>query len=213
MTKTADITIQDFLDALGGNQSTPGGGGASALTGAQAAALVGMVIHFTLGKKKYADVQEEMAAILTECEALRAQLTTLADKDVEAFNSVVAGYGLPKATDEEKAARTAVIQAGLQKAYEVSLEIAEASMNVLKLSIPVGSKGNSNVVSDAATGAYLAYAAIQGALINVKVNLKFIKDEISVTNGTERATSVSDSATALLQEAKAACSQTLGIEV
>lgn len=213
MTTTAEMTVQKFLDALGGNQSTPGGGGASALTGAQAAALVGMTIHFTLGNKKYAHVQAEMAAMLTLAEALRAQLTALADKDVDAFNSVLAGYGLPKESAEEKAARTATIQAGLKQAMEVSMQIVEDALAVLQLATPVGGNGNSNVVSDAATGAYLAFAAIQGALINAKINLKFIKDEPYVSEWMARVTALAGEAEANLQEARSACSQTLGMEV
>lgn len=213
MTTTAELKIQEFLDALAANQSTPGGGGASALTGAQAAALVSMVINFTLGKKKYAAVEEEMTELIRKTEDLRARLTKLADKDVQAFGAVVAGYGMPRESADEKAARTAAIQAGLREAMEVSMQIAEAALEVLRTTVPAGARGNSNVVSDAATGAHLALASVQGALINVKINLKFINDRDYVQTWTERAESLAKTADSLFQKAKATCSQTLGIEV
>ena len=109
--RTADSPIVDFLDALASGQSTPGGGGAAALTGSEAAALLSMVINFTVGKKKYAAVEEAFQGYLTRTEALRSELLALADDDVAAFNGVAACYGMPKATDDEKAARTAAMQA------------------------------------------------------------------------------------------------------
>lgn len=213
MTATSEMTIGDFLDVLASNQSTPGGGGASALTGSQAAALVSMVIQFTIGKKKYAPVEDEMRSLLQLSESLRRKLAELADRDVEAFNAVVACYGMPKESAAEKSARTAAMQKALRGAMAVSVEISEASLSVLELAEPVGAKGNSNVVSDAATGAFLAYAAIRGALINVHINLKFIKDDGYVTEWSDKSKQILEQAEAALAKAKAASVQTLGIEI
>ena len=121
MAQTSQMAIGDFLDALASRQSTPGGGGAAALTGAQAAALVGMVINFTLGKKKYVDVEAEMRIYLEESERLRHELTALADQDVAAFQAVSACYSMPKATDEEKKARTSALQAAVKGRHDRSL--------------------------------------------------------------------------------------------
>lgn len=213
MGNTAETSVGAFLDALASGESTPGGGGASALTGSQAAALVSMVIRFTVGKKKYADVEAEMQDYLTKSEALREELLALADGDVDAFNAVVATYSMPKSTDEEKAARTAAMQSALKGAMEVSVAIAEASLAVIRLTEPVGAKGNSNVVSDAATAAYLGYAGLRGALINVNINLKFIKDEAYVAKWSAKRDALVQEADGAFARGRDACAETLKIAV
>ena len=177
ITSTGDASVHTFLEALAARQSTPGGGGAAALTGSQAAALVSMVINFTIGGKRYADVQDEMKKELEQSEWLRADLLDLADKDVAAFTAVSACYGMPKSTDDEKATRTAAMQAALKKAAEVPFLTAERCLAVVQMVEFVAAKGNKNVVSDAAVALYLATAALKSAMINVNVNLKFIRDE------------------------------------
>ena len=178
--QTGEMTIADFLDALAAKQSTPGGGGAAALTGSQAAALLCMVVNFTLGAKKYADVQEDMKGYLTHAEALRLRLLALADEDVTAFQGVTACYAMPKGSDEEKAARTEALQVALKEAARVPFATAESALAVMQLAEPVGAKGNRNVGSDAAVALYLAEAAIHAAVVNVNINLKFIKDDTFV---------------------------------
>ena len=128
--KTGEMTIANFLDALAAKQPTPGGGGAAALTGSQAAALLCMVANFTLGAKKYADVHEEMRGYLAQAEALRFKLLGLADEDVAAFNGVSACYAMPKESDSEKAARTEALQAALKEAARVPFVAAEAALEV-----------------------------------------------------------------------------------
>ncbi|GIV68477.1 cyclodeaminase/cyclohydrolase family protein [Caldilinea sp.] len=173
---TAEMKTIEFLDALAAGQPTPGGGGAAALTGGMAAALLSMVIHFTIGKKKYADVEAEMQEYLARTETLRRELLAAVDADAAAFDAVAATYALPKETEEQKAARTAAMQEALKHAAEVPFAVAEKCLALLQLAAPIGAKGNSNVVSDAATALYLAFAALKSALVNVNVNLKFIKD-------------------------------------
>lgn len=211
--KTGKSTIEEFLDALAAKQSTPGGGGAAALTGSQAAALLSMVANFTVGNKKYASVEEEMARYLAQSEALRLDLLAQADADADAFAGVSRCYGMPKDTDEEKAARTAALQAALQQAARVPLETAGYCVEVLKLVAPVAAKGNTNVVSDAATAAYLGYAALQSAVVNVNINLKFIKDDaFNAATGESRDRMLAEAETAL-EAGKAACREALGIEL
>jgi formiminotetrahydrofolate cyclodeaminase len=208
---TGNMTISSFLDALAAHSSTPGGGGAAALAGAQAAALVSMVINFTVGNKKYAAVEAEMTQHLQHSEALRHALLELADRDVEAFTAVAAGYALPRATDEEKAARTVAIQSALKGATLVPFATAEQCLEVLRLIAPVGAGGNSNVVSDAATALYLAEAGLRSALVNVNINLKSSKDEAFVATYTTKRDALLADAAAAYQAAKTACEETLGV--
>ncbi len=210
---TATMTVQGFLDALAAEESTPGGGGAAALAGSQAAALVSMVVRFTLGRRKYADVQAEMEGYLERSEALRQELLRLVDEDARAFDAVAACYGMPKETEEEKAARRTALQQALKGAAQVPFVTAERCLEVIHLAKPVGAKGNVNVVSDAAVAAHLAYAGLRSALINVRINLKFIRDEAFVAEWAERVGRLQQGAEALYQEALEACQQTLGVTV
>ena len=111
---TAGTPIETFLNDLASGESTPGGGAAAALTGSQAAALLSMVLNFTVGRKKYAAVEEELRGLLQRTEAMRADLLTYADKDAEAFGAVAACYSMPRSTEEEKAARTKAMQTALR---------------------------------------------------------------------------------------------------
>ena len=213
MAKITDSTLQEFLDALASGESTPGGGGAAALTGSQAAALLSMVLNFTVGRKKYAEVEAEMQAILTRTEELRGELLALVDKDAEAFGAVVACYSMPKETDAEKAARTAAMQTGMKGAMMVPFWVAEKCLELLRLAEPVGAKGNSTVVSDAATSLYLALAGVHSGLINVEINLKYIKDSAFVEEWTGKVASLRAAAAAAYAAGTTACSATLGVNV
>lgn len=208
---TAEMTIGGFLDALAAQQPTPGGGGAAALTGAQAAALVSMVINFTIGNKKYAAVEAAMHSYLAESEQLRHALTALADQDVAAFQAVSVCYTMPRGTDEEKAARTAALQRALQEATRVPFTVAQKCLAVMQLAEPVGRDGNANVVSDAATALYLAHGALASALVNVNINLKLIKDAAFVAEWTAQRDQLLTTVAQSYQTAKAACEATLGV--
>jgi formiminotetrahydrofolate cyclodeaminase len=210
---TGEMKVADFLNELAAKQSTPGGGGAAALTGSQAAALLCMVANFTIGAKKYADVQEEMKGYLSQAEALRLRLLALTDEDVVAFQGVTACYAMPKETDAEKAARTAALQSALKEAARVPFNTAECSVATMKLAKPVAEKGNSNVVSDAAVSLYLADAALHAAIVNVNINLKFIKDEEFVQTMTTARNALLIEAEEALVAGKAACQQVLEIEL
>lgn len=213
MNPTAEQSIGSFLDQLAAKQSTPGGGGAAALSGAQAAALVSMVINFTIGNKKYADVEDDMQTYLAQSESLRQKLTELADRDVEAFNAVSACYGMPKSTDDEKAARTAAMQKALKGAAEVPFEIAQSCLDVMKLAGPVGEKGNANVVADAASALHIANAGLYSAFVNVNINLKYIKDDEYVKEWSTAHDNLVSEAVDFYTSGKAACAKTLGIEI
>jgi formiminotetrahydrofolate cyclodeaminase len=211
MTVTADMTIRAFSDALAAKTATPGGGGAAAISGSQAAALVSMVINFTLGQKKYAAVEQAMQAYLQQSETLRLELLALADHDVEAFSAVAACYTMPRATDNEKMARTTALQAALKGATQAPLVTAEKCLAILYLVEPVGRQGNANVISDAAAALYLAEAALHCALINVSINLKLIKDEAFVAEWSAKRDQLLADAASALAAGKAACATSLGM--
>lgn len=208
---TAQLTTAAFLDALAAGEPTPGGGGAAALTGSQAAALLSMVIRFTIGKKKYAAVEAAMQGYLVRSEALRAELLAAVDADAAAFAAVAATYTLPKESAAEKAARTAAFQAALKEATQVPFEVAEKCLALLQLAAPVGADGNSNVVSDAATAFYLANAAFESALLNVKLNLKLLKDPAFVEVWHAKVTALLAEQASLCAVAQAAIEATLEV--
>jgi len=176
--KIKDASIEKFLDELASQNATPGGGSAAAIMGAKGAALVSMVCHLTIGKKKYADVEADMKAVLVKSEALRKQLTGMIEDDVSAFGTVMGAYGMPKETDAEKAARSEAIQKALKVATEVPLACCHAARQVIDLADVAAEKGNLGVISDAGVGALAAYAALRSAALNVFTNAKMINDRV-----------------------------------
>jgi len=177
MTKFKDTAIESFLDALASSKATPGGGSAAAIIGAMGAALVSMVCNLTIGKKKYADVEGEMKEVLHKVEGLRHKLTGMIEDDVQAFDQVMAAYGMAKEMDAEKAARDEAIQAALKLATEVPLRCCYAAREVIDLAAIASEKGNLNVISDAGVGVLAAYAALRSAALNVFTNAKIITDK------------------------------------
>jgi len=172
-----DDSIQKFLDELASSNSTPGGGSAAAVMGAMGAALVSMVCNLTIGKKNYGHVEAEMRDLLGQSENLRARLIRMINDDVHAFDQVMAAYGLPKNTDEEKTRRTAAIQDALKRATQVPLHCAKTCFEVMQLSKRAADQGNVNVVSDAGVAVLAACAGLRSAALNVYVNTAAIKDE------------------------------------
>lgn len=176
MSEIKDKSIQIFLDELASKSATPGGGSVSALMGAQSAALTSMVCNLTIGKTKYAEVETEMQALLQKSEALRAKLTGLIKADVDVFNRLMAAYGLPKETDEEKMARTEAIQTVLKAATEVPLDCARACAEAIELSRCAANKGNLGVISDAGAAVLAGYSGLKSAALNVYINTGSLKD-------------------------------------
>jgi methenyltetrahydrofolate cyclohydrolase len=173
---TTNSSIATFLDDLASERPTPGGGGAAALSGAIGAALVSMVANLTIGKKNYEAVSEELEAVNAKATALRAELARAIEEDIVAFNAVMGAYALPRATDEEKAARAASIQTALKDATQAPLRAVKACFEVILLSATVAEKGNLNVISDAGVAVLCANAGLRGAALNVFINAKAIKD-------------------------------------
>ena len=173
---TANSSIQTFLDDLASERPTPGGGGAAAVSGAIGAALVSMVANLTIGKKNYEAVWQDLEAVNAKAVALRAELIRAIDEDVVAFNAVMGAYGLPRATDNEKAKRAAAIQAALKDATIAPLRAVKACFEVIRLSAAAAEKGNLNVISDAGVAVLSANAGLRSAALNVFINAKAIKD-------------------------------------
>ena len=172
-----DKKLSNFLDELASNLPTPGGGSVAALAGALGAALISMVGNLTVGKKKYEDVEEDIKKIISSSEKLRYELSQLIEEDVKVFNNFMATYKMPKETEDEKKVRTEKIQEALIKAAKVPLRVAYKCLDILNLSKEVAEKGNANVVSDAGVAVLMAEAALESAILNVKINLRMIKDE------------------------------------
>ena len=166
-----------FLDRLCSNSPAPGGGSASALTGATAASLSGMLAALTVNKKGYEQVKPEMEEILSKAESLKEELLDLLQKDTEAFNDASKAFKLPKGTEDEKKRREKAVEGGLKKATEVPLNIMEKSLEVARLAKRVLKKGNEMAISDGAISALFAEAAAIGAMINVRINFSWMKDK------------------------------------
>ena len=169
--------IVDFLDKLASSAPEPGGGSASALAASIGAALVSMVANLTVGKQKYADVQDQIKELVDNSEKVRGELQSLVQKDTEVYGVLAAAFKMPRETDSEKAERDQAIQNACKEATMVPYAIAEQCLEVAKLSEVAADIGNVNAVSDAGVAALLTEAAAQCAALNVKINLGTIKDE------------------------------------
>lgn len=165
-----------FLDDLAAGTAAPGGGSAAAYSGAAGAALVAMVARLTIGKKKYADAEAEMQAILGQAERLRAELTQGIEQDAAAFGAVMAAFKLPKDTEEQAALRQQAIQAATLEAARVPLAAAGKAVEVLELALAVVARGNLNAISDGGSAAAQARAALTAAGYNVRINLASLAD-------------------------------------
>ena len=172
-----DKSLQGFMDELASNAPTPGGGSGAAVMGAMGAALVSMVCNLTVGKKGYGEVEDDLKDVLKQSEALRDRLTDMIRADVDVFDRLMASYGMPKETDEEKAVRSEEIQASLKEATDVPLNCARACAEAIELCRVAAEKGNLNVISDAGVAVVAADAAMKSAALNVYINVGSIKDK------------------------------------
>ncbi|NUO56609.1 MAG: cyclodeaminase/cyclohydrolase family protein [Hamadaea sp.] len=169
-------TISEWLGDLASGEPTPGGGAAAALMAATGAALVGMVTELTIGNPRYADHEAVLADARERAAHLRRLATELADADEAAFGSVIEAYRLPKATETEKAGRSAAIQQALAGAAQVPLRLAAVAAEVVELTESILDGANVNVLSDVAVAADAARAALSSAAVNVAVNTSALTD-------------------------------------
>jgi len=169
--------VDKYVGDLASNLPAPGGGSGAALAGALGNALAAMVGNFTIGKDKFADVDEQVSGILGELEAVRERLLQLVDDDVAVYSKVSAAYKLPRDTDEQKAERSEAIENACKAAAGVPRAIAEACDRSIELAAELCDIGNPNLISDVGCAVRLAEAARHCAWLNVAINLAFIKDE------------------------------------
>jgi formiminotetrahydrofolate cyclodeaminase len=177
MDRYTDGSIQAYLDRVASASPEPGGGSVAALVGALGSALVTMVTDLTLGKEKFAAVQDDMVDLRARAEAARRDLEDLVTLDAQAYAAVAAAMKLPKDTEAQKEVREQTLQAALQGAAAVPLRIAEGALAVGRLSLPAAEMGNPHAVSDAGVAVILADAAAQSAALNVRINLAWIADQ------------------------------------
>lgn len=167
----------EFINILASKAPVPGGGGASAMVGAIGVALGSMVGNLTTGKKRYEDVEEDIQILLQESDALTKRLNELIQADAEVFEPLSKAYGLPANTEEEKLEKDKVLQDVLVQATQVPLQIAECCLEGIRLLDQYAKKGSRLVVSDAGVGVIFCKSALQGAKLNVLINLKLMKNE------------------------------------
>ena len=170
-------TIGEFLDELADGSATPGGGAGAALAGAMGAALMSMLCGLTIKRKKYAAVREQMQSIHTRTEAIRQEMTNLAQLDAYVFDRVMAAYRMPRKTETQQSVRTAAIQNMLMDATQVPLKVAVQAAELFDYAPILAQKGNQNGIGDLGVGLLLADNALRSALMNIEINLNLIQDD------------------------------------
>ena len=175
--KLADLKVTEFVDLLASDAPAPGGGSAAALEGAIGAALTAMVCGLTKGKKKFAEFNDLAVEAEVKALALKDRFVDVMDRDTEAFNVVSAAFGMPKETDEEKAARSAAIQKGLEGCTATPFEMMEIAVETLELTDSILGKSNDSAASDLGVSTLSLRAAIQGAWLNVLINIGSLKNK------------------------------------
>ncbi len=174
-------SLKDYIAEVASGAPTPGGGSVAALAASLGAALTSMVGNLTIGRKAYNELEDEIKKEMDDSfEKIQKSIQVLngiVDEDTKAFDKVMEAFKLPKETEEEKAKRAEAIQEGYKVALEVPLRCAEECLTVLRLQKVFAEYGNVNAITDVGVGALLAAAALESAILNVKINLKGIKDE------------------------------------
>lgn len=170
-------SCNEFVRVLSTKEPVPGGGGASALVGSVGMALGNMVGALTIGKKKYAEVEEEINRLMIKAETLQNQLLELVQRDAEVFQPLAKAYGLPKETDKEKAEKARVMEIVLKDACSVPMEIMKKCCEAIDLHREFAEKGSTLAISDAGVGVIFCKAALQGASLNVFINTNSMLDK------------------------------------
>jgi len=171
------LSVEEFTNRLSAKDPVPGGGGAAALAGALGAALSGMVANLTIGKPKYAEVEEEVQSLKVAAYRLQKELLALIDKDAAAFAPLAGAYRMASQTESEKKEKERVMQACLKEASLAPLEIMEKCFETLHIAQKLSEKGSVLAVSDAGCAAELIKAAMTSAWLNVRINLRLIQDK------------------------------------
>ena len=190
MSLLMDMTLRNYSDVLASSEPAPGGGSTAALSGVLGSALTMMVVNLSLGKKSYEVLDNQIKAqFMKEADnvkLLQAELTGLVDEDSKAFNKFMEAMKLPKDTDEQKQIRGERMQEASLYALQVPLKTAESCFELLKNQLTIAKYGNKNAVSDVGVGALLALSGLEGAVLNVNINLPGISDEAVRTEAHEK---------------------------
>lgn len=169
-------SCMEFINVLSSKAPVPGGGGASALVGAIGTALGAMVGNLTIGKKKYADVQDDIQKLLIKAEGLQKDMLELINKDAQAFEPLSKAYGLPKDTPEQQAYKAEVMENALKIASSVPYEIMEKCIQAIDLHEEMAQKGTKIALSDVGVGVAFCKSALMGASLNIYINTGLMKD-------------------------------------
>lgn len=170
-----NLTLQEFADEVASSSPAPGGGSVAAYAGVQGYALMAMVARLTIGREKFAAVENEMKELLQIASAKQVRLLELVDEDTEGFKFVMAALALPKDSDEEKKFRREELERATQKAAEIPLETAVLCLDGLRLIPELLNKGNPNALSDMGVAALSLKTGLEGALYNVRINALGLK--------------------------------------
>jgi formiminotetrahydrofolate cyclodeaminase len=208
-TALIDLSLTQFTDRLATRSPTPGGGSMAACLVASGSALGAMAFRFTSGEK-YASVEGAMARRVDALERIRAAALPLVDRDTQAYDAVTAAYKLPKTNDAEKAQRTAAIQTAMKGALEVPRETLELSIQSLRLVAEGVADLNTNLASDAASGALCLWAACESALLNVTINAGSIHDKEWAGKRLDTCREMVEEANRLLADVKTTVARHLG---
>jgi formiminotetrahydrofolate cyclodeaminase len=195
-------TIGSYLDEIASSAPTPGGGNVAAFCGAVACSLGIMVCNLTIGKKKYADAEEEMIRVKENLTNLQGEFIRLAGEDNKAFESVMEAFKLPKENDEQKASRLQKIEEATMYAADIPSEVIQTASSTCQYLAAAADKGNQNSISDAAVAMSLLQTAAQGAFMNVLINYASLTNK---TAGEE----ILKRSEVLLNEVKDNCSHSI----
>ncbi len=174
------LKVVDFIDEVSRDTPAPGGGSIAALAGALGSALASMVVNLSIGKSEFDPIFDELCQLAEQAQTTKDELIRAVDADTEAFNQVITGMRMAKDTPEQIAVRAKAIEAGYKLAAQVPVRTAKLCREVLDLCQAAAHIGNKALMSDAGVGALMAYAGVQGAIYNVRINLPHIKDEAFV---------------------------------
>ena len=178
--RLSELRFIDLLDAFRSSEPTPGGGSASALSGAIGASLLAMVAGLPKPRVRTPEDEQRLADARSRCAAISDRLAALMDRDSEAYDGVVAAFRLPKTSEDEKTARTARIQDALRSATEAPFEVMRVCLDAIHLAETVAGLGNPSAASDVEVGLELLGAGLRGAGVNVAINLTSLKDQAYV---------------------------------
>jgi formiminotetrahydrofolate cyclodeaminase len=205
--RLASLSIEGFLDVLASDAPTPGGGAVAAIAGATGAALIAMVGGLTVDKDGFEDVRGRMQVIMATASAAQRDLVELADRDAHAFDAVMDAFKLPKGTEEEKAARSAAIQAGYLGAAAVPQDVARRCVALMDMAVEATATGNPQAASDGLSAAASLYAGALCAIANVEINATSLKDPAARASMLDELASLKDAAAQRLGACESAFQQ------